>query len=145
MGRANWRTIPDNLFTCDITKPFKLINTKENAPQKFNVISCWEVLEHIPEKDLLQLIENVKSHLAEGGIFIGSVSKIVDDPLHVTIHENDWWIKKFSDFGLSMSVGYGGDFEFSEFCRGIKSGMFDSHDYRSEPEKGFHFVAKCKL
>lgn len=145
MGRANWRTIPDNLFTCDITKPFHLIDTKANAPQQFNIISCWEVLEHIPEKDLPQLIENVKAHLAEGGIFIGSISKIVDDPLHVTIHENDWWIKKFLDFGLSMSVGYDGGFEFSEFCRGIKSGMFDSHDYRSGPEKGFHFIAKCKL
>lgn len=142
MGRANWRTIPDNLFTCDITKPFHLIDTKADAPQKFNVISCWEVLEHIPEADLPQLIKNVKSHLADGGIFIGSVSKSPEDPLHVTLQENAWWMDIFKSNGLMMEIGYNGNFEFKEFCRGIEGGMFDSHNYRTDPHKGFHFTAR---
>lgn len=142
MGRANWRTIPNNLFTCDITKPFTLRDTKANTTKKFEVISCWEVLEHIPEADLSQLLDNVTTHLADGGIFIGSISKIMDDPLHVTIYENNWWVKKFAELGLSMVVGYGDSFEFSEFCRGVKGGLFDSHDYRADPQKGFHFIAR---
>ena len=117
-------------------------NTKES--QRFDVISCWEVLEHIAEKDLSQLIENVKKHLSSNGVFIGSISKMAEDPLHVTIHDNAWWIEVFGRYGLEMEIGYNSDFEFNEFCRGIKGGMFDSHDYRAEPEKGFHFVSRLK-
>lgn len=142
MGRANWRTIPNNLFTCDITKPFNLITAKSGAVVTFDVISCWEVLEHIPEKDLPQLIENVKNHLSNGGIFVGSISKSPEDPLHVTLHENAWWVEKFKIFNLSMEIGYDGVFEFKEFCRGIEGGIFDSHNYRSDPHKGFHFIAR---
>ena len=142
MGRANWRTIPDNLMTCDIAKPFSLIDTKTNVTQKFDVISCWEVLEHIPEKNLPQLMENVKAHLAEGGIFIGSISKSPEDPLHVTLQENAWWVNIFKANGLALDIGYSGDFEFGEFCRGVGGGLFDSHNYRADPYKGFHFVAR---
>ena len=48
--RAHWRVIPKNLFTCDVTKPFTL--KKDGIRKEFDVISAWEMLEHIGESDL---------------------------------------------------------------------------------------------
>lgn len=140
MGRANWRTIPGNLFTCDIAKPFTL--TAAGNVQSFTVISCWEVLEHIPLTAMPTLLNNVKQHLAEGGVFVGSISKSDEDPLHVTLLDNDGWIRVFKENGLDLTIGYEDAFEFNEYCRGIAGGMFDSHDYRAAPHKGLHFIAR---
>jgi len=142
MGRANWRTIPNNLFTCDITKPFQLVDRNTGQVSQFDVVGCWEVLEHIPENALPSLFANVTQHLAEGGVFIGSVSKMPEDPLHITVHDNAWWVDLFARHGFNMGIGYQHGFEFIEFCRGKGMDAFDSHNYRSDPNKGFHFVAR---
>ncbi|GLI56794.1 hypothetical protein PM10SUCC1_23080 [Propionigenium maris DSM 9537] len=141
--RANWRTIPNNLFTCDITKSFQL--TMDNELKKFKVISCWEVLEHIKEEDLPIVFNNVKKHLADGGIFIGSISKCLDDPLHVTIKEKKWWQAKMLEAELQMVETEETSFEFLDFCRGVGGGLFDSHNYNESPEKGFHFIARMPI
>ena len=142
IGRANWRTIPENLFTCDITKDFILEDISSNEQQIFKVISCWEVLEHIHTDDIAPLLSNVKKHLDSDGIFVGSISRDPKDPLHVTIQENSWWIEIFKDNGFDMIVGYSDALEFDEFCRGIAGGQFDSHNYMQDPHKGLHFVAR---
>jgi len=138
--RANWRTIPKNLFTCDITKSFQLLEKDEI--KKFKVISCWEVLEHIKEEDLSTLLTNARKHMSKDGIFIGSISKSSDDPLHVTIQGEEWWEKKFLESGMKMIDIDKTQFEFLDFCRGIGGGLFDSNNYKENPEKGFHFIAK---
>lgn len=143
-GRANWNTIPENLFTADITKPFDVVDEKLGAPKKFNIISCWEVLEHIHRQDIPALFDNVKKHLADGGIFVGSVSKMTDDPLHVAVFPNEEWYEIFKENNLEVSFGYNDVLEFHEFCRGTGLSAFDTHNYQSDPQKGFHFVARLE-
>jgi hypothetical protein len=142
MGRANWRTLPNNLFTCDITKPFRLVTHDTSRTRMFHVIGCWEVLEHSPEEALPQLLDNVALHLEVGGVFIGSVSQMADDPLHVTIKDTAWWKDLFARHGFNMETGYDAGFDFLEFCRGKGMDPFDSHNYLMDPHKGFHFVAR---
>src|SRR5689334_11430474 len=46
--RAEWATIPDNLFTADITDSFQLLQKStqgQENPAQFTVITAWEVLE----------------------------------------------------------------------------------------------------
>jgi hypothetical protein len=138
--RANWRTIPKNLFTCDITKDFKLLYN--NDIKKFKVISCWEVLEHIEEKDLPKLLENVVKHMDVDGVFIGSISKDSKDPLHKTLHDKSWWKFFFEQNGLSLLSDEKNPFEVLDYCRGVSGGIFDSFNYDKDPKRGFHFVAK---
>lgn len=69
-NRANWPN--PALFTCDITKPFTVLWGEEEC--QFDVITAWEVLEHIPMDDLPNLVERMASMLTEGGYFIGTVS-----------------------------------------------------------------------
>jgi hypothetical protein len=107
VGRAEWRTIPEFLFTCDVTKPFDLeietAGTRERLV--FDVVTSWEVMEHIRESDLPQVAANVTKHLARTGLWIMSVSPneevIHGTRLHQTVRPKPWWVKRFADLGLT--------------------------------------------
>jgi len=87
--RANWATMAGtHLFTCDITKPFQLNSSA--APARFHLITMWEVLEHIHERDLPQLFDNVIKHLEPGGYFIASTSSTPDIHDGVDLHQTKW-------------------------------------------------------
>jgi SAM-dependent methyltransferase len=141
--RAEWRTIGDYLFTCDISKPFKLIDLDSGKLQQFDVISMWEVLEHIEAIDLMHLFANVKSHLAPDGIFVGSIGLLPDIVngvnYHRTVESPDWWRLCFQSNGLAMVENT--IFGFYDFCRGCGNGPMDP-DFSKRPDMGFHFVAR---
>lgn len=105
--RAEWRLLGSRLQTCDITKPFSLLQS-DGMLQQFDVITAWEVLEHIAEADLPGLFNNIKNHLSPTGIFVGSIANWDDiDPTsgvnwHVTVHPVEWWEEKFKSFGFSL-------------------------------------------
>ena len=100
--RAEWAVIPDFLFTCDISKNFKLFQDEKLL--KFDLITSWEVFEHLKEGDIDLLIENVKNSLEDKGIFIGSISNFPSPnnglELHQTQRPKEWWIKKFKEHGF---------------------------------------------
>jgi cyclopropane fatty-acyl-phospholipid synthase-like methyltransferase len=93
--RAEWLTIPDYLFTADITKPFRLQTAKGREGMRFGVVTAWEVIEHIAEADLPQVLANVDAHLMPGGLVIMSVSPKSDIingvELHQTVKPRAWW------------------------------------------------------
>jgi 2-polyprenyl-3-methyl-5-hydroxy-6-metoxy-1,4-benzoquinol methylase len=98
--RAEWSIIPDNLFTADITKPFQFTFEADNQVL-FDAISAWDVLEHIDEKDLPQLLNNLRNNLKDSGLFIASIATFVDDEgLHVTLHHKPWWDALFKAHGF---------------------------------------------
>ncbi len=82
-----------NLFTADITKPFQLIG---GLTSKFDLITAWEVLEHIPARDLPMLFHNIRNHLFNGGYFIASTnsgSSKSDDG--VELHQTRWTLSQW--------------------------------------------------
>jgi autotransporter strand-loop-strand O-heptosyltransferase len=96
-NRAEWPVIPDSLFTCDISRPFKL--REDGAPAKFDVVTAWEVLEHIAEERLTVLCHNVFEHLADDGLWLMSVS-MLPYKLHMTVRPQAWWSALFLDNGF---------------------------------------------
>ncbi|MFH0876802.1 MAG: methyltransferase domain-containing protein [Candidatus Omnitrophota bacterium] len=106
-GRVEWATIPDNLFTCDISRDFQLYigNNGKMDPLKFDVVTMWEVIEHIAERDLPTLCKNIQKHLKPGGLWIASVGwgSIVLGGLehHQTVKERDWWENMFMKNGFT--------------------------------------------
>jgi 2-polyprenyl-3-methyl-5-hydroxy-6-metoxy-1,4-benzoquinol methylase len=140
-----WKWLKDRLHTCDITKPF-IITTASGAPSKFDVISMWEVLEHIEEKDLVQLFRNVKTHLSDRGLFCASVATFeCSDPVtgavwHKTVQPKSWWTEQINSADMELVDGV---FSVRDFPRGSGNGPQDWDELRN-PEMGFHIVARHK-
>jgi SAM-dependent methyltransferase len=105
--RAEWATIPDHLFTADVTVPFRLESRDERGvgkPLLFDVITAWELLEHIAEDGLAGMAANILAHLDRGGIVIASIAPYEDVVngvrLHQTVRELSWWIERLGQLGL---------------------------------------------
>lgn len=109
-----WNSIPNNLFTCDISSKFEIQNN--NNLLKFDVITLWEVMEHILEKDLHQLLLNIKNHLKKNGLVIMSIN-VASEAHKAQMHSNDfgpgkhhqniqsieWWDNKFKEYGFELN------------------------------------------
>ncbi len=99
-GRAEWSTIPDYLFTADVTEPFRVTGRRlgeEPRPLRFTVITAWEVIEHVHRDKLGRVLENIDAHLEPNGVVVMSVSPRPDVvngvALHQTVEGPDWWLK----------------------------------------------------
>jgi len=140
--RAEWPIIPHHLKTCDITKPFRL-ESLDGQSALFDVVTAWEVLEHIPQESVGQLFKNIFSHLKPGGIFIASVAQFQDyDPMtgavwHVTLKSRDWWENLARSNGFLVLDDH--MFEAYDFPRGSGNGVLD-WSVVSNPDLGFHLV-----
>lgn len=143
--RSHWRVIPKNLFTCDVTKPFTL--KKDGIRKEFDVISAWEMMEHIRESDLDILLKNIRNHLKIGGIFVGSIANWddIDEKTgvnwHVNLHPYEWWSEKFKVYGFEIITE---KFSPYDMARGTYN---PPHCYELpaesyDPKKDFYIVAK---
>lgn len=90
--RAEWATIPDYLFTADVTAPFTIRNCTPE-PVKFNVVTGWEFFEHIAADDLPAVFRNIQNHMEDGAILIASISASVE-PHHRTAQPKEWWLER---------------------------------------------------
>lgn len=139
--RAEWRTLPHRLMTCDITRPFR-VRRAAGGEMHFDVISAWDVLEHIPEAALPVLFASVLAHLKAGGLFTGTVStrsaRVAPDGTnyHATVRPKQWWLDAFAQAGLVAPASE--PFQFEDYPRG--NGNNYPADFRANPESGFHFA-----
>jgi len=105
--RAEWRLLRENLFTCDISKPFTL-TLDGSTPFLFDVVSAWEVLEHLTKEGVDGLFVNLARHMPPGSIFACSISQVdggfTDDglPLHQTIEPLTWWEEIAAGHGFEL-------------------------------------------
>jgi len=104
-GKHNWPIIPKNLFVGDITEKFRFYTYDEDGQSQkvlFDVISAWDVLEHIPESRLPGLIENLTKNLKPDGFFVCGIADFEDEGYHVTIHDKEWWINLFESHKMKL-------------------------------------------
>lgn len=86
--RANWPSYHNkNLFTADATKPFNFeFITGDQV--KFDLITAWELIEHIHPNDLNELFKNIYNNLKPEGIFVASISTKPDVIDGVVLHQS---------------------------------------------------------
>jgi len=63
----------DFLFLCDAKKPYR-VEDKEGGKVCFNLITAWEIVEHIREDDFDMFFGNITAHMNKDSIFIASIS-----------------------------------------------------------------------
>lgn len=141
---GEWALIPDRLFTADITKPFHIVN-EDLTPRLFDLVTAWEVLEHIGVEEINGLLDNVSRHLRPSGIFAASVATFEDFDsttgavFHVTVRNRQWWIDLLSSRGFQILDGL---FAIEDFPRGSGNPLAHDWNARTNPELGFHIVAR---
>jgi SAM-dependent methyltransferase len=99
-GRAHWPELANrHLFTCDIGKPFRVLD--QGQIHQCDLITMWEVLEHIRTEELPTLFQNILNHLKPGGYFIASTTSEPDIHDGVDLHQTkltnaEWrqWVAK---------------------------------------------------
>jgi hypothetical protein len=106
-ARAEWGALGGRfLFTADITRPFeiRICSGGSDSALVFDVVTAWEVLEHIAEPDLEGVCRNIRRHLCASGIAVMSISTaeyMYDGvALHQTVRSKDWWVSTFAEHGL---------------------------------------------
>lgn len=106
--RAEWATIPDYLFTADVTEPFELayddkwVGALSFSKALFNVVTGWEFFEHIEESKIEAVCMNICSHMMLDSFFIGSINRNAELH-HRTVKPREWWIEKFTQCGLAYA------------------------------------------
>lgn len=106
-GRANWPTYHNTvLFTYDITKPYAIMNDGEKV--LFDVITAWEVVEHIHPNDLDMYFLNINNSLKVGGIFLASISVNSDVINGVELHQSRFseevWMGKLQEIAIKNNM-----------------------------------------
>ncbi len=121
-GRAEWATIPNFLFTADITDPFFV--RCGSISLDFNIVTAWEFFEHIATNRLDQVMRNIKRHLDPDGYLIGSICPLYDFnhgiALHQTVAPRPWWEEFFRHHGFESCPDLESHFG-DDWIRGPKS------------------------
>jgi 2-polyprenyl-3-methyl-5-hydroxy-6-metoxy-1,4-benzoquinol methylase len=120
-GRANWPIFNNkNLFTCDVTKPYSL--KQNNSEVLFDVVTAWEVVEHIKTEDLNAFFMNVDKNLKDGGIFLASIATHEDIVggfrLHQSVFPQTEWIEKVLPSCLTNTSLQYSQYPFIYYVRG---------------------------
>lgn len=130
------------MFTCDITKPFVILNDKDEKIL-FDVITAWEVMEHIAETDISVMLKNIALHIEQDGVFICSIATVEDvDPVtgtrwHQTVKPREWWINTFRNNGFFVVEQ--NIINKDDWVRGSGHNMMD---WSEDEGLGFHLVLK---
>ncbi len=81
---------------------FKILNLQDEIDfaYKFDLILSFEVIEHIKEEFLDNFIKTVLNCMHKESIFIITCSLQSGLDVHVTVKPRQWWLEKFSSYGL---------------------------------------------
>jgi len=140
---GEWGTIPNHLFTCDITKPYTLTNQATGEPIRFDCVTAWEVMEHIPEDRIAPLMGNIDRHLAPGGWVLFSIATFLDySPTtgvawHRTVKPRAWWEETFAELGFLVCTDH--PFGPYDWLRGSGNGRYD---WKPEDGVGFQIALR---
>lgn len=137
----HWQIIKNNLFCADITKPFEIIDFKSSEKLTFDIITAFEVLEHLEESDISGLIKNLKANMHQKSIFMCSVATFEDNEdkivWHKTVKNKDWWIEKFTENGFK---DISNQFSYLDFARGSSNITTADWNAYHESHLGFHLA-----
>lgn len=107
LGFANWKNYHNtNLFTCDITYDYEIQNN--NELMQFDLITCFDVMEHFYENRIDKFLEMVHKHLKPNGIFVASIAlfymskdKILEEGqvhYHKSVFPREKWLYELSKY-----------------------------------------------
>ena len=105
------------LFTADITKKFAL-KTDGNTVL-FDIVTLWEVVEHITKDDFSVVLDNIKKHLKSNGIVVMSVNQTKHK-----WHNKIWNLRELIEFVSEKGFRKIDIFNDDEYVRKLRSSFY---------------------
>jgi SAM-dependent methyltransferase len=89
-------------FMVEAPASYRLLNLQEKIDfgTKFDIVCSFEVLEHIREDRLDNLLATISTHLAPRSLFIGTAATTDYTDVHVTVRPRSWWLERFQTHGM---------------------------------------------
>ena len=75
---------------------------------RFNLVTCFEVLEHIASEDTRLVIQNLTS--VTDAILFSSSPTDLTEPTHINVQPTIGWLRLFADNGFAPDLGYDASF-----------------------------------
>ncbi len=86
-------------WVADITQPLN---------ERYDLITCIEVLEHVPEPSGLAAIRNLAAHT--DAILFSSTPNDFTEPTHVNVRPCRWWLEVFREAGFAPDPSFDAGF-----------------------------------
>jgi glycosyltransferase involved in cell wall biosynthesis len=80
----------------------------DDFPRTYDLITCIEVLEHIPEEDAKSAIKNMA--LRTDCILFSSTPNDLTEPTHVNVRPVIYWLQLFAEFGFYPDLRFDASF-----------------------------------
>jgi len=75
---------------------------------RFDLITCFEVLEHVPAEEAQAVIHNLTG--ATDTILFSSTPTELDDPTHINVQPTIGWLRQFADSGFAPDLLFDASF-----------------------------------
>lgn len=101
--RESWARLDGKgLHTVDVEKPFSI--KLNNAQWKADLITCWQVIEHLTHEGVAIALANMRQHMHDKTILLISTANNSDLKNGVELHQTQWsklqWLRAFHKAGL---------------------------------------------
>ena len=137
----HWQIIPHNLFCADVTKEFLIEDLNKKELKTFDIITAFELLEHLEESGISGLINNLKKNMHTNSIFMCSIATFEDKEKnvvwHKTVKNKNWWVEKFTKNGFK---DISNQFSYLDYSRGSSNITAADWNARDNSELGFHLA-----
>jgi 2-polyprenyl-3-methyl-5-hydroxy-6-metoxy-1,4-benzoquinol methylase len=90
----------------DIRPSLRVGSITEPLTKRYDLITCFEVVEHMPAQDADRAIANLCAFTGE--IILTSTPMHYRDPTHTNIHPQEYWTERFARHGFIRDVDYDG-------------------------------------
>jgi SAM-dependent methyltransferase len=74
------------------------------VPGKYDLVTCIEVLEHMPEELALQAIRSITA--AAPQVFFSSSPDDFDEPTHINVRPPIYWLRHFAELGFAPVLNF---------------------------------------
>jgi Methyltransferase domain len=92
----------------DIRQFLRVGSITEPLARRYDLITCFEVVEHMPSEDADRAIANLCAFTDE--VILTSTPMHYRDPTHTNIHPQEYWTERFARQGFIRDVDYDGSY-----------------------------------
>ncbi len=103
----------------DIRPHCRVANGKEPLTGQYDLITCIEVAEHVPETEARIMVEEMCRHTDQ--VIFSSTDDGFDEPTHINIHPIEYWIELFRQQGFSRDLNFDPGFVTSQAMRFLRN------------------------